>query len=292
MEWSSDLIYSLLEKVRPQEALWNVRNPHYSKKTFKRAIWNDICSGLKAEHPESTPHLTTDAVMAKFTYLRGNFQKLLRTIEKIPSGSGGQTTPKWEFFGACAFLRPVYATSQSEPSFVIPTESVFEGNKEDLEFMCTPLPQDDDDDTLPYVNPSPTPSSANSPSPTPNPLTFRPSASASSSSLSAPACIPSPSSSMSSHCPSPSPRRKKMKIDEFSQVQTLLVDSITTMKDVLKEKRMEKAANTEETFAMTTVKGVMAAIPDSHYHLRVEFNSKLLDLVSETYKKYFNDIAK
>ncbi|KAK4301526.1 hypothetical protein Pmani_026304 [Petrolisthes manimaculis] len=226
--------------------------------------------------------------MAKFTYQRGNFQKLLRTIDKIPSGSGGQTTPKWEFFGACAFLRPVYATSQSEPSFVIPTESVFEGNKEDLEFMCTPLPQDDDDDTLPYVNPSPTPSSANSPSPTPNPLTFKPSASASSSSLSAPACIPSPSSSMSS----PSPRRKQMKIDEFSQVQTQLVDSITTMKDVLKEKRKEKAANTEETFAMTTVKGVMAAIPDSHYHLRVEFNSKLLDLVSETYKKKFNAIGK
>ncbi len=29
MEWPSELIHSLLEKVRLQEALWDVTNPHY-----------------------------------------------------------------------------------------------------------------------------------------------------------------------------------------------------------------------------------------------------------------------
>lgn len=245
--------------------------------------------------------------MAKFTYLRGNFQKLLRAIERTPSGSGGKAPPKWEFFSACSFLRPVYATSQSEPSFVIPTESVFQGSQEDLEFMCTPLPQAED--SLPNLR--------RSPSPSPNPFTVEelssqpvcsPTTSISSlsvsasvpspsSSLSAPASVPPPSSSapasVPSPSPSPSPRAKKPRKDNaFMQAQAQLCESVSTMQDVLKRKQMERIPNNEEILAMNTVKGVMAAIPDSHHHLRVEFNAKLLDLAAETYKRYYNDVRK
>ena len=78
MEWPSHLIISLLEKVRIQELLWDVRSPLYAKKTLKRAKWEEICRELKVEYPEATALLTTGE------------DYLLRIINESVQGMAGQ----------------------------------------------------------------------------------------------------------------------------------------------------------------------------------------------------------
>ncbi|KAK8399294.1 hypothetical protein O3P69_003425 [Scylla paramamosain] len=69
-EWFQNHSNEIQKKVRTQEVLWDVKHGNYSKKVLERAIWNEICQELKAEHSGQTSHPTTDPVMGKFTYLR------------------------------------------------------------------------------------------------------------------------------------------------------------------------------------------------------------------------------
>ncbi|XP_050730368.1 uncharacterized protein LOC127005504 [Eriocheir sinensis] len=269
MEWNTEISQALLEKVRPQEVLWDVKHPDFPKKTLKRATWDTVCRELRAEHPEATTHLTTDGVMARFTYLRGNFQKLLRVVERTPSGSGGEATPKWEFFSACSFLRPVYANSKSEPSITSP---VLTPSDTTSTSMLTSSP------TLFYVSP-----------PVPSPS---PSCSSDSVSVSSPSS-PTLSPTVVGFKSGP-PRAKRSRYSDFKHVHNMVMDSLTELETVLKEvgdKKKETHSNPEELLAERSVKALMASIPDSHRHLRIEFNTILLNLIAQMYEKYKSETS-
>ncbi|KAG0713797.1 hypothetical protein GWK47_015388 [Chionoecetes opilio] len=127
--WSTQATFTLLEKVRDREELWKAKHRGYNKKTLRRALFEEITKELKAEFP-SLSELTTEDVIVRLIYLRGHSRKLLRKLEKTPSGSGGKVTPKWEYFEACSFLTPVYSNTTSASS-VQPTsntsEKIYEG---------------------------------------------------------------------------------------------------------------------------------------------------------------------
>ncbi|KAK4308087.1 hypothetical protein Pmani_020200 [Petrolisthes manimaculis] len=90
---------------------------------------------LQSEYPELENNISTAEVLKKFTYLQGNFQKMWRKVTCTPSGTGGNVTPKWEYFSACSFLKPMN-DGNNEASFQLPSEPlsevVFEGSVEDL----------------------------------------------------------------------------------------------------------------------------------------------------------------
>ncbi|XP_063884774.1 uncharacterized protein LOC135113439 [Scylla paramamosain] len=131
--WSHDAITSLLEKVRDHEVLWNIRHPHYPKKTMKRRIFEEIRNQLIQTHPEMAS-LTADDLFGKLSYLHGNFRRVLHKVRNTPSGSGGKPEPKWEYFKACSFLLPVYDNHSFQSSLELPPREdvVYEGTLEDL----------------------------------------------------------------------------------------------------------------------------------------------------------------
>ncbi|MPC73031.1 hypothetical protein E2C01_067347 [Portunus trituberculatus] len=78
-----------------------------------------------------------NSVMGKFAYLRGNYQKLLRKVEKKLSGSAWRKTPKWEYFKALSFFHPVYSSSRNESSFTN-EDLMFEGSFEEADLPVAP----------------------------------------------------------------------------------------------------------------------------------------------------------
>ncbi|XP_063858354.1 glycerol-3-phosphate dehydrogenase, mitochondrial-like isoform X3 [Scylla paramamosain] len=122
-----------IEKVCDHEVLWNIRHPHYPKKTMKRRIFEEIRNQLIETHPEMAS-LTADDLFGKFSYLRGNFQRVLCNVCYTPSGFGGKPEPKWEYFKACSFLLPVYDNHSFQSSLELPPQEdvVYEGTLEDL----------------------------------------------------------------------------------------------------------------------------------------------------------------
>ncbi|KAK8392502.1 hypothetical protein O3P69_014699 [Scylla paramamosain] len=121
------------EKVRDHEVLWNIRHPHYPKKTMKRRIFEEIRNQLIQTHPEMAS-LTADDLFGKLSYLHGNFRRVLHKVRNTPSGSGGKPEPKWEYFKACSFLLPVYDNHSFQSSLELPPREdvVYEGTLEDL----------------------------------------------------------------------------------------------------------------------------------------------------------------
>ncbi|KAK4316351.1 hypothetical protein Pmani_012480 [Petrolisthes manimaculis] len=83
ISWPQEAIYSLLEKVWDREVLWNIKHKDYHKKNLRRALFGEVSRELKEEFP-SMEDLTPDAVLMKFTYIRGHFQKQLG---KMPTRS-------------------------------------------------------------------------------------------------------------------------------------------------------------------------------------------------------------
>lgn len=55
--WPQEAIYTLLEKVREREVLWNVKNKDYPKKNLRIALFEEVGKELKVEFP-SLEHLT------------------------------------------------------------------------------------------------------------------------------------------------------------------------------------------------------------------------------------------
>ncbi|XP_037774096.1 uncharacterized protein LOC119570425 [Penaeus monodon] len=161
--WNSEAITSLLEKVRQENVLWNIKHPYYHKKTLKRTLFDKICVELKTEYPQL--EITTVEVMDKFKYLRGQYQKCLRKIRNAPSGSAATTPIKWEHYKTCSFMQSAYDLGPTESSFIHPDdlepqqkqEVLYEGPIEDLEnydisVSPTSIPSNPTPSPLPDIN--------------------------------------------------------------------------------------------------------------------------------------------
>ena len=61
VHWPHEAIISLLEKVRENEVLWNIRHAHYPKKNLKRQLFSEIKDQLIQNHPRMAS-LTTGNV--------------------------------------------------------------------------------------------------------------------------------------------------------------------------------------------------------------------------------------
>ncbi|XP_063611972.1 uncharacterized protein LOC134785539 [Penaeus indicus] len=161
--WNSEAITSLLEKVRQENVLWNIKHPYYHKKTLKRTLFDKICVELKTEYPQL--EITTVEVMDKFKYLSGQYQKCLWKIRNAPSGSAATTPIKWEHYETCSFMQSAYDLGPTESSFIHPDdlepqqeqEVLYEGPTEDLEdydisVSPTSIPSNPTHSPLPDIN--------------------------------------------------------------------------------------------------------------------------------------------
>ena len=52
VNWSHEAIICLLEEIHCREAVWNIKHPHYPKKTLKRKLFEEIRSLLIQRFPE------------------------------------------------------------------------------------------------------------------------------------------------------------------------------------------------------------------------------------------------
>ncbi|KAK4318383.1 hypothetical protein Pmani_010620 [Petrolisthes manimaculis] len=257
ISWPQEAIYSLLEKVRDREVLWNIKHKDYPKKNLRRGLFGEVSRELKEEFP-SMEDLTPDAVLLKFAYIRGQFQKQLRKILKMPTGSGGNVTPKWEYFQACSFLMPVYCNLETMPSFQLADDVVYDGSLEDLlegdgiealqssstsqfatPFRCTSTPQPTESTT--------TLSTSEPPSDTEN--------------------LPIPSCSKG-----PPQGSRKRKLSNADTVRDTLLDTLHTVKS-----RVQK----QDDFVTTSVRGFMQYIPESCTKIKQSFTEQVLKLIHE-----------
>ncbi|KAK4304443.1 hypothetical protein Pmani_023615 [Petrolisthes manimaculis] len=51
ISWPQEAIYSLLEKVRDREVLWNIKHKDYPKKNLRRGLFGEVSRELKEEFP-------------------------------------------------------------------------------------------------------------------------------------------------------------------------------------------------------------------------------------------------
>ncbi|XP_047472324.1 uncharacterized protein LOC125027320 [Penaeus chinensis] len=123
MELSSEITYAFLEKIRMNEILLDTSLENYNSRNLKRSLMDKICSELRLEYPKYADQLTTEILTKRFHYLRSNFQKLLKKVEKTPSGSGSTPAVKWEYYSACKFMQPVYTIDSNSSSFEMPEDS-------------------------------------------------------------------------------------------------------------------------------------------------------------------------
>ncbi|XP_047502556.1 uncharacterized protein LOC125048016 isoform X2 [Penaeus chinensis] len=105
------------------EILWNTSLENYKSRNLKRSLMDKICSELRLEYPTYADQLTTEILTKRFHYLRSNFQKLLKKVEKTPSGSGSTPAVKWEYYSACKFMQAVYTIDSNSSSFEMPEDS-------------------------------------------------------------------------------------------------------------------------------------------------------------------------
>ncbi|KAK4309872.1 hypothetical protein Pmani_018518 [Petrolisthes manimaculis] len=90
---------------------------------------------LQSEYPV-LKNISTAEVLKKFTYLRGDFQKMWRKVTCTPSGSCGNVTPKWEYFSAYSFLKPMNdGNSEARHDYPRATGTRHSGHKR---YMFTP----------------------------------------------------------------------------------------------------------------------------------------------------------
>ncbi|KAG0727724.1 hypothetical protein GWK47_034061 [Chionoecetes opilio] len=300
--WSTQATFTLLEKVRDREELWNAKHLGYNKKTLRRGRVEEITKELKAEFP-SLPELTTEDVIVRLIYLRGHFQKLLRKLEKTPSGSGGKVTPKWEYFEACSFLTPVYSNTTSASS-VQPTsntsEIIYEGTAEDLldalgnAELCfhgnssassassTPLPSQTPSVRLQSGKTHKAKEHPHEEEDTPTLL----------SSSSTPSVLPAPAVAASASATqplastsklTPQSHRKQKCRDNPEMVEETLVKTLKCVQEMMKAQ--ERKQTVQYDLATQTVMSFIRLIPDSHQQVKYEFTERLLSLVVEYMQK-------
>ncbi|XP_042888303.1 uncharacterized protein LOC122263766 [Penaeus japonicus] len=252
MEWTSCLIIDLLEKIKSRPIVWDVRKTSYHKKTLRRSHFDVVCREMKSENPE-LQKLTTDEVIAKFAYLRGHYQKQLRKIQKS-SGSGGIVQSKWEYFEACSFLMPIYASNKITASFQLTSkgaqELVFDGTEEELL---------ETSETSPLTASSPEPPNS-SPSPVPT-VTFPP----------------------RSPVPCTPPAKKRKHHNNRESVHKKLVEAVNGVNSLIDSRKNTVMKN--DLLALT-VSSVLSQIPDTHQHLKDEFAAQVMSLAADILKKY------
>lgn len=289
ISWPQEAIYSLLEKVKDREVLWNIKHKDYPKKTLRRVLFEDVGKELRVEFP-SLKHLTADAVLSKFAYFRGHFQKQLRKVLTTPSGSGGKVTPRWEYFQACSFLMPVYSNLATASSCQLQSddgEVVYDGSLEDLL-------EGDVIHTLPCQNKrgsSTSSCSTSSPLPSPSP-------SPSTGSLEPPSDIDRllvPSSDIEklpvpNQCKGTPHISKKRKISNNTDpVRDSLIDTLHIV-----QSKFQK----EDAYVTTCVRGFMQYSPNSSpkvkercTKVKERFTEKVLQLITETMKEIHSEAA-
>ncbi|KAG0693729.1 hypothetical protein GWK47_027398 [Chionoecetes opilio] len=283
--WSTQATFTLLEKVRDREELWNIKHPAYHSQILRRRLFEEIGKELKAQYP-ALAEITTDNVIFRFAYLRGHFQKQLRKVEKSLKGSGGMVIPKWEYFEGCSFLTPVYSNTTRTSSIQLlsnTSKTIYEGTLKDL------LDAQGNADLCFYGNSS-TSLASSSPSPSQTP-TVRPQSGnkcmadehpheeedspTSLSTSSTPSLPPSPAVVASASATQPlastsqwTPRtHKKQKCrDNNEMVQETIVQTLKCMQEMMKAQ--ERKQTVQYDLATQTVMAFIRLIPDSHQQVK------------------------
>ncbi|XP_045126238.1 uncharacterized protein LOC123513232 isoform X2 [Portunus trituberculatus] len=103
LQWTNGAELLLIEKVRSNPALWDVKHKDNSKKLLKREMYKVLAQGLQEELPEMEG-IDADAVMKKVNILKTSFHRELAKKRELKSGPGGNYVPKWKFFESLTFL--------------------------------------------------------------------------------------------------------------------------------------------------------------------------------------------
>ncbi|KAK4305939.1 hypothetical protein Pmani_014595 [Petrolisthes manimaculis] len=114
ISWPQEAIYSLLEKVRDREVLWNIKHKDYPKKNLRRGLFGEVSRELKKEFhsmEDLTPVYCNLETMPSFqladdVVYDGSLEDLLEAdgIEALQSSSTSQ------------FATPFRCTSTPQPT--------------------------------------------------------------------------------------------------------------------------------------------------------------------------------
>ncbi|KAK4325315.1 hypothetical protein Pmani_004096 [Petrolisthes manimaculis] len=216
---------------------------------------------LQSEYPE-LENISTAEVLKKFTYLRGNFQKMWRKVTCTPSGTGGNVTPKWEYFSACSFLKPMN-DGNNEASFQLPSEPlsevVFEGSVEDLledqgqKLELSPIPWSNSNSITSNVPTSSSPIDMNTPEPPAQDI-----------------------QDISSTCSPPAKkvRKTEKQIDPFAAYSS----------------RKSGQKNPKPVFIADTLNSFINNIPINRQKHETEINALVLKIILDTQQKINNEL--
>ncbi|XP_047475853.1 uncharacterized protein LOC125029764 [Penaeus chinensis] len=263
MELSSEITFAFLEKIRMNEILWKTSLENYKSRNLKRSLMDKICSELRLEYPKHADQLTTEILTKRFHYLRSNFQKLLKKVEKTPSGSGSTPAVKWEYYSACKFMQPVYTIDSNSSSFEMPEDSTA-STEQTEELVWTGVISELVDDPL---------TDASSAKDTDIPSAY------------------GNATSEESRTPSPleqipvTPRTKKRKASKVDNNMNTIMDSFSTVHTAWKniqESKMTKPKNPAAEF----VNAFMEMIPEHQPELKRKFHNGLLALVYQVSQEF------
>ncbi|KAK4327415.1 hypothetical protein Pmani_002080 [Petrolisthes manimaculis] len=227
---------------------------------------------LQSEYPE-LENISTAEVLKKFTYLRGNLQKIWRKVTCTPSGTGGNVTPKWEYFSACSFLKPM-KDGNSEASFQLPreplSEVVFEGSVEDQGQNTKLSP-------IPWSN-----SSSN------NSITSNVSTSSSPIDMITPEPPAQDIEDTSSTCSTPAKKVRKIEkqLDPFEKQLCTHLGSIVAAYSSGKSRRKVP----KPVFIAETLNSFINNIPINRQKHEAEINAQVLKIILDTQQKINNEL--
>ena len=98
VEWSTELVETLIENVRLNQVVWDLSHPSYKSKNAQEAAWIEIARecGLQ-ERPCS--------VKAKWRDLRDTFRTKMKLLTPKSGDSGGVRKVNWQWMRPMSFLK-------------------------------------------------------------------------------------------------------------------------------------------------------------------------------------------
>ncbi|GBN06113.1 hypothetical protein AVEN_99797-1 [Araneus ventricosus] len=116
--WSAENESVLIDLIRERPALWDPADENYTKKTYKKILYEHVAEEMGRRWPEEAGIITGTFVQMKFNSLRSYFQREERKVNSA-SGAGFVFLPKWVHFQRLTFLKDPPRETPSETTLEI-----------------------------------------------------------------------------------------------------------------------------------------------------------------------------
>ncbi|KAK3884410.1 hypothetical protein Pcinc_011313 [Petrolisthes cinctipes] len=102
VQWTTEAVTALIDKVRAIPVLWNSEHPQYKKKTLRRQLYGKVALELQGLFPD-IEGINAENAMQKFSMLKSSFRREEVKIKSQKNDSGSYLT-RWSLFKKLSFL--------------------------------------------------------------------------------------------------------------------------------------------------------------------------------------------